>query len=117
MYLETFFSIPAQHITALQSLTSYPQVFEGIADIDFLTPKHSSCFPTHPSPIPTSSRATFFREDIRRRRLHYKRFFADLASFQINQDVLRYGSTTLMNLSWDLMIDWLDQLARSMGRF
>ena len=34
----------------LQSLTSYPQLFEGIADIDFLTPKHSSCFPTHPSP-------------------------------------------------------------------
>ena len=58
-----------------------------------------------------------FREDKEERRHLHKRFLADLASFQINQDVLRYGSTTLMNLSWDLMIDWLAQLARSMGRF
>ena len=53
MYLETFFSIPTQHITALQSLTSYPQVFEGIADIDFLTPKQQ-LFPNPSIPPPSS---------------------------------------------------------------
>ena len=106
--LKWFFSIAIVADHQLQSLTSYPQLFEGIADIDFLTPKHSSCFPTHPSPIPTSSRATFFQRGHKEEEASLQTLLCWPCIFS-NQSrcTATYRSTTLMNLSWDLMMTQL----------
>ena len=105
-----FFSIAIVADHRLQSLTSYPQLFEGIADIDFLTPKHSSCFPTHPSPIPNIIQGHIFSERTQGGGGGFTTN-ASLLTLHLFKSIKMYCCDLQVNYSYELIVGFNDRLA------